>query len=75
MKSPKQIPPQSVVDGDHVLSAGKDEIIRRVLSNCAFRAERSGCPMWVCVQDVTAYGSTYSQQLCRAYGFNPDYRV
>ena len=74
MKSPKHIPPQSVVDGEHVLSDGKDAIIKRVLDNCAFRAKRFDRLMWICVQDVTRYDPTYSQQLCHAYGFNPDYR-
>lgn len=29
-------------------------------------------PRWVAVMDTFALGSTYSHQLCRKYGFDPD---
>lgn len=73
MPAPKRIPPQNVVDGDHVLKDGKDAVIVRVLERCAHRSETRRRLMWLCVQEATLYGSTYSKQLCRAYGFNPDY--
>lgn len=73
MREPKRIQPQNVVDGDHVLRGGKDDIIERILTTCSSKAAKLHRPMWMIVQVMTMYGSTYSQQLCRAYGFNPEY--
>lgn len=47
-----------------------NELIRRAVHNARPRL-RSG-PRWVGVADVFALGSTYSAQLCRKYGVDPD---
>lgn len=54
------------------------ELIRRVIAD-ALRLPRSPrartVPLWQKVSDRFCLGSTYSAQLCRRFGFNPDQEV
>lgn len=48
-----------------------NELLGRAVRNC--RARQSGkSPRWVGVSDTFTLGSTYSMQLCRRYGVDPD---
>lgn len=48
---------------------------RAVRSGIRSRKEGSGVPRWERVSRLFALGSTFSQQLCRRYGLDPDERV
>lgn len=54
------------------------ELIRRVI-NSVCRVPRSTqartVPLWQNVSEAFCLGSTYSQQLCRRFGFDPDKQV
>lgn len=48
-----------------------NDLLGRAVRGC--RARSSGkSPRWVCVSDTFGLGSTYSQQLCRRFGVDPD---
>ena len=53
------------------------ELIRRAISglNVAPGPRSSGVPLWSKVGDRFCLGSTYSIQLCRRFGFDPDRQV
>lgn len=53
------------------------ELIRRVIDGAAFRLVRRGRakPLWSVVGDRFCLGSTYAQQLCRRFGYDPDQPV
>ncbi len=59
---------------DHVTCIADEELLRRAVSNC--RARRSGkSPRWVGVSDTFLLGCTFSMQLCRRFGVDPDEQV
>lgn len=41
------------------------------------RRQRSwrGQPLWSLVSELTAHGSTYSTEICRGLGFDPDHKI
>jgi hypothetical protein len=50
------------------------DLLTRAVRNC--RARQSGkAPRWVAVSDTFVLGSTYSRQLCRRFGLDPDEMV
>lgn len=50
------------------------ELLGRAVRNCRARHARKA-PRWVCVSDTFCLGSTYSMQLCRRFGVDPDEMV
>lgn len=54
-----------------------DKLLERAVRGCRHRDRRKGekHPRWVAVQDMFALGSTYSHQLCRRFGLDPDEMV
>lgn len=54
-----------------------EQLLRRAVANCRSASAPSGCPhwRWVAVMDTFALGSTYSHQLCRRFGFDPEEKV
>lgn len=54
------------------------ELIRRVISGqrrIAMSERTRTVPLWTKVGDRFCLGSTYSMQLCRRFGFDPDEQV
>jgi hypothetical protein len=53
------------------------ELLRRVVHQCRGRQYRKGeaHPRWTAVMDNFMLGSTFAQQLCRRFNFNPDEMV
>lgn len=47
-----------------------DELLKRAVRSMANKTSREY--LWVRVMDAFALGSTFSHQLCRRYGFDPD---
>lgn len=52
-----------------------NELVGRALKSLRRRRGRGRQPLWANVADAFALGSTYSQQLCRKYGLDPDEMV
>jgi hypothetical protein len=53
---------------------GDEELLGRAVRNCRARSGRAGAkhPRWTAVMDTFALGSTYSYQLCRRFGMDPE---
>lgn len=51
-----------------------NELLGRAVRTARARG-RGYMPRWVGVSEAFALGSTYSQQLCRRFGLDPDERV
>ena len=51
------------------------ELIRRVINYLSKKRGTKRRPLWDAVGTHFCLGSTYSMQLCRRFGFNPDERV
>jgi hypothetical protein len=49
-------------------------LVERAVQNCRAR-KRYKQPRWVAVSENFALGSTYSRQLCRRFGLDPDQMV
>lgn len=51
-----------------------EELLRRAVANCRDKTAPSGFqhPRWVAVMQTFSLGSTYSHELCRRFGFDPD---
>ena len=47
-------------------------LLRRAVVNAVARAKRRRGAAWLVVAEVFGLGSTYSAQLCRRFGFDPD---
>lgn len=60
-----------------VSNIADDELLRRAVANARSRDHRKGVKhwRWVAVMDAFALGSTYSHQLCRRFGLDPDEMV
>ena len=58
------------MDERTVASIPDEELIRRAVSSAGHNG-REGV-RWGHVRDVFGLGSTYSKQLCRRFGFDPD---
>lgn len=58
---------------EHTIDSISDrELISRVLRNIERRPGRKGLPLWSVVGQAFALGSTFSAQLCRRHGLDPD---
>lgn len=51
------------------------ELVGRVMRHMASRKRGRKEPLWVRVGDTFCLGSTYSRQLCRKFGADPDAMV
>lgn len=53
------------------------DLLRRAVKSARSREYNRGSKhaRWVAVMDAFALGSTYSRQLCRRFGFDPDEMV
>lgn len=47
------------------------EFLKRAIAH-AMRNRKKGDPAWVAVSKTFALGSTFSAQLCRRFGIDPD---
>lgn len=54
-----------------------NELLWRAVGHCRDRRVRKGVkhPRWTAVMDMFALGKTYSRQLCRRFGLDPDEMV
>lgn len=55
-----------------------NELLGRIMRNAGHsssRGRRRKVPRWIIIADLTTLGSTYSQQLCRRFGLDPDEMV
>lgn len=54
-----------------------EELLRRAVKSCRGRNYRKGArhPRWAAVMDNFMLGSTYSRELCRRFGLDPDEMV
>jgi len=51
------------------------ELLRRAVRNCRPRRKSGRSPKWHAVSETFVLGSTYSAQLCRRFGVDPDAEV
>lgn len=60
-----------------VRSIPDDELVRRAVRSARSRNYRKGVkhPRWVAVMDLFGLGSTFSHELCRRYGLDPNEEV
>lgn len=49
-----------------------EELLRRAVHNARCHKSRGKHMRWVAVSDVFLLGSTYSYELCRRFGVDPD---
>ena len=53
-----------------------EELLKRAVRACrSYRTILKTHPRWVAVQDNFGLGATYSHELCRRFGFDPDENV
>jgi hypothetical protein len=52
-----------------------NELLSRAIKSLINRRGRVKRPLWTAVMDTFALGSTYSSQLCRRFGHDPDMTV
>lgn len=52
-----------------------NDLLSRAVKNCRAKNGRGYQPRWVAVSDTFGLGSTYSWQLCRRFGLDPDEKV
>lgn len=51
------------------------DLLGRAVRDCRRGVGRAKLPLWSLVSDRFSLGSTFSIQLCRRYGLNPDEMV
>ncbi len=65
--------PERAVDRDSTVACiADDELLRRVVRHVARSRRRRKGFAWAAVSDAFALGSTFSAQLCRRFGLDPD---
>ena len=47
-------------------------LVKRAVANARARRVAIETPRWVAIHDTFALGSTYSAELCRIHGLDPD---
>ena len=52
-----------------------DELVKRAIHSSGRPSSRGGHLRWQLVMDTFVLGSTYAQQLCVRFGFDPEERV
>lgn len=57
-----------------VADISDDELLRRAVRGARNRGRGKG-PRWLAVSERFALGSTFSHQLCRRFGLDPDEQV
>lgn len=57
-----------------VREIGPEALVRRALMNARPRGQADR-PLWGCVTNAFGLGSTYAEELCRNFGFDPDATV
>jgi hypothetical protein len=60
---------------DSVLDIPDNALIYRALCECRRGRKRKRVPLWSVVSRIFALGSTFSADLCRRFGFDPDEQV
>lgn len=55
-----------------VADIADSELVRRVVMNLRSPRHRRKVWLWTLVSEAFALGSTYSRQLCRRFGIDPD---
>jgi len=58
-----------MTDNRTVASITDAELVQRAVHNAR---PKKGIPKWRAVADTFALGSTFAQQLCERFGFDPD---
>ena len=60
-----------------VASIPDAELLARAVKQCRARTHRKGQlhARWIAVMDTFSLGSTFSRELCRRFGLNPDEKV
>lgn len=64
-----------MTDQTYTVADIPDEVLlRRAVTQCRSNEYRKGVkhPRWVAVRDTFMLGSTYSKQLCKRFGLDPD---
>lgn len=51
------------------------ELLERAVLYARARRGRGAHSRWTCIADTFALGSTYSRDLCRRFGLDPDEKV
>lgn len=54
------------------MNISDDELLRRAVLNARGPKSRLKCWRWVAVMHTFVLGSTYAQELCRRFNFDPD---
>lgn len=67
-RKPSEKPEPSVAD------ISDASLVERAVRNCRAR-KRYKQPRWVAISENFALGMTYSRQLCRRFGLDPDQMV
>lgn len=67
----------SEIKNDDVSQIPDEELLRRAVRGARRRDYRKGFKhqRWIAVSDVFCLGSTYSAQLCRRFGLDPEEMV
>ena len=68
--------PETTIRNGNVSDIPDEELLRRAVTSA--RAKRHGNirhPRWCAVSDAFLLGSTYSAQLCRRFGLDPEEMV
>lgn len=52
-----------------------EELLGRAVRNARDKRSRGRVARWAIISDLFALGSTYSSQLCRRFGVDPDEEV
>jgi hypothetical protein len=67
-----------MIQPDHKPRSVSDYTAEELVSRAVRNARPHACgesPRWVAIQDTFALGSTYSIQLCRIHGLDPEEKV
>lgn len=75
---PEQFTGETKINRDaNVADIPDAQLLERAVRSALERDRRKGerHPRWVAVADVFALGSTFSAQLCRRFGLDPDEMV
>jgi hypothetical protein len=62
-----------MTDPETVNDIPDEQLLGRAVRNA--RPRRGRVPRWSAVSDLFALGSTFSMQLCRRYGVDPDQQI
>jgi hypothetical protein len=65
------------INENTIASISDDDLLKRAVKNARSREYRKGWkhPRWVAVSNVFCLGPTFSVQLCKRFGLDPDEQV